>query len=219
MTFPDPLKIENFSFVFVDAASYLGVIFQSTLRWNLHITSTIKKAYGAIYSIRPYLFYLSNTKSILLYSSLVRPILEYGSATFSNALPAYLASALERVQTHFLRLVIGNFTLPYDSLLAFFRINTVQDRFRFLVLEKFVKCFQVAHPHLKQFFPAFRKDIVQRSTRSNDLFYISVPRTNLAKNTFFNACALLWNRLFAIFDVFDFNVFRVLRDKFLSPFV
>jgi len=65
------------------SCKYLGIIFRSDLSWADHVNYTVKKAWKALHFImRIFKKGNSGTKS-LAYTTLARPILEYGAACWN----------------------------------------------------------------------------------------------------------------------------------------
>jgi hypothetical protein len=79
------------------SCKYLGIILRSDLIWADQVNYTVKKAWKALhFTMRILKKGNSNTKS-LAYMSLVRPILEYGTACWDPYREGQ-TSALDRVQ-------------------------------------------------------------------------------------------------------------------------
>lgn len=98
----------------IDSVTDLGVTLNSTLNPAEHIDRVVSKAF----SLLGFIFRLTrNFKSpqslLVLYKSLVRPVLDYGSVIWSPYQLGHI-SQLNKVQTHFLR-VLG-VRLGYDYL-------------------------------------------------------------------------------------------------------
>ena len=95
----DPLNYSFMGTLIPEACSckYLGIILRSDKCWASQINYTVKKAWKALhFTMRILKKGNSNTKS-LAYMSLVRPILEYGTACWDPYREGQI-SALERVQ-------------------------------------------------------------------------------------------------------------------------
>ena len=84
----------------------LGVIFDTDLKFSQHIQENITKANQRIGLIRRNFEYLNKTSFLMLYKSLVRPILEYCSPVWT-VLYIKHSEALERVQRHATKLLHG----------------------------------------------------------------------------------------------------------------
>jgi hypothetical protein len=81
----------------VSSCKYLGIILHSDLSWSDKVNYTVKEARKALhFTVRILKNGNSNTKS-LAYTSLMRPILEYGAACWDSYREGQI-NALDRVQ-------------------------------------------------------------------------------------------------------------------------
>ena len=85
---------------------HLGVILQSDLRWNSHITATIAKSTRQLFLLRRLRPSVTPTALILLYKIYIRPKLEYASTVFSFLLVT-ISDRLERFQRKAARICLG----------------------------------------------------------------------------------------------------------------
>ena len=85
---------------------HLGVILQSDLRWNSHITATIAKSARQLFLLRRLRPSVTPTALILLYKIYIRPKLEYASTVFSS-LSVTISDRLERFQRKAARICLG----------------------------------------------------------------------------------------------------------------
>ena len=118
----------------VDTFLDLGILFDSKLNFNSHITSIINKARGTLGYIKRWSKefndpYIAKT----LYTSLVRPILEYGSIIWDPIYQTY-SNAIESVQKQFLLFCLRGLhfnplNLPsYSARLALIKLPTLKSR-------------------------------------------------------------------------------------------
>ena len=75
----------------------LGVQIDNPLKFDIHITDAIKKANSKLGMIKRTFVYLDKDLLTPLYTSLVRPLLEYGNVVWSPSLQLHI-KALESVQ-------------------------------------------------------------------------------------------------------------------------
>jgi len=61
----------------------MGIIFRRDLRWADHVNYTVKKAWKALHFIRHILKKGNSGTKSLAYTTLVRPILEFGAACWN----------------------------------------------------------------------------------------------------------------------------------------
>ncbi|PNF41974.1 hypothetical protein B7P43_G14012 [Cryptotermes secundus] len=81
----------------VNSFKYLGIIIRSDLSWADHVNYTLRKAWKALHLIMRILRQGNNNTKRLAYTSLVRPILEYGAVCW-DPYRDWQVSALNRVQ-------------------------------------------------------------------------------------------------------------------------
>ena len=123
----DPIVINTKELCLVKHAKILGVIISNTLQWNNHVNNTIKKANKRLY----FLVLLRRAKVspsdiIRFYSTCTRPLLEYCSPVFHNAIPEYLSNDLEHVQKRVLSII--SFGNCYNKNLELFNMSSFYDR-------------------------------------------------------------------------------------------
>ena len=102
----------------------LGVIFDTDLKFSQHIQENITKANQRIGLIRRNFKYLNRTTLLMLYKTLVRPILEYCSPVWT-VLYIKHSEALERVQRHVTKLLHGIKDLSYPQRLKTLDLPTL----------------------------------------------------------------------------------------------
>lgn len=124
-------KINNITLIKVDTIKDLGVIFDSKLRFDLHIENIINKVFKMLGFVLRSTKDFNNTKCInILYNSLVRPQLEYCSVVW-NPHHANCIQKIERVQRIFTKNIwFRSHTLyqPYEIRYNHLKINTLQKR-------------------------------------------------------------------------------------------
>ena len=90
------------------------------LSWSIHINSVIKRAKHIIGLLYRQFYSLSSSKTLLsLYTTIVRPILEYGSAIWDPP-SASLSSFIEYVQYLALKMIQKSWSTSYADLLSFY---------------------------------------------------------------------------------------------------
>ena len=89
-------------------ATYLGVIFDTRLTWEQHITKITNKAYGRLNLLRAIASLSSKHNATLLgkiYDSTIKSIFEYSSVCIVSAANVHLEK-LQRIQKEALRIVL-----------------------------------------------------------------------------------------------------------------
>ena len=98
------------------------------ISWSNRISSIIKKSKRLLSLIYRQFYTHSSTKTLLsLYTTLVRPILEYGSPVWDPSSTS-LSSSLEAVQHFALKLIFKSWSCSYSSLLSSLKIPTLEHR-------------------------------------------------------------------------------------------
>ncbi len=154
---PINIKLKNIQIENSDCVKFLGVYFDSQLTWKPHIKSIIsrcanglnllKKLYGTRWGS-------DRTSMLKVYSSHIRPIIDYGSLVYNAASQQHLKK-LNSIQNQALRLSIGAFrTSPVLSLQAESNFCSLDCRRDVVSLTYFVKLStRATHPtHFSTFY-------------------------------------------------------------------
>ena len=75
-------NIHNVELEHTDAAKYLGITIDSTLKWSEHINNTCRKANNTLAFLRRHLSSCPPTIKEKCFKTYVRPIIEYGSSVW-----------------------------------------------------------------------------------------------------------------------------------------
>ena len=92
----------------------LGIMIDSELEFDEHISLAVKKANAKLAMIRRTFVYMDKKMLVQLYTSLVRPILEYGNVIWSPHLQSHI-NQLEGVQHRATKLLSTLSRLPYEE--------------------------------------------------------------------------------------------------------
>ena len=115
----------------------LGVIIDSKLTFDQHISAKVKKANSLVALIRRSFEYMDKNMFRQLFTSIVRPHLEYAAAVWNPHLHRHIV-AFENVQRRATRLVPGLKDLPYMERLKVLKLPTlVFRRYRGDMIEMF----------------------------------------------------------------------------------
>ena len=170
----------------------LGVIFDPSLKFDLHINTAIKKANSILGLIKRNFSYLDVSMFLKLYKALVRPHLEYGQTVWYPHLIRQ-ELLLDKVQKRATKLVPSLSHLPYiDRLHALNLPSLSYRRIRGDMIMVYNLITQDAGGSL-----LVRSEV--SSTRGHDLkLYKSSAKSNMRKFAFSQRVVALWNNL-------DFN--------------
>ena len=67
----------------VESEKDLGIMFDSEMKFQAHINNVCNRGYQRIAVIRRTFTYMDKDMLLLLYKSLIRPVLEYGNTVWS----------------------------------------------------------------------------------------------------------------------------------------
>ena len=105
----------------------MGILINDNLKSSVHCSQICKRANRMLGLIRRTIIIKDRRNMVLLYKSLVRPILEYASPAWS---PHYNKDkiAIERVQRRFTRLIPGLDNCEYMNRLSKLKLWTLEER-------------------------------------------------------------------------------------------
>ena len=176
----------------VETFKYLGLLISSDMSWSKHIEnicSKARKVLGLLY--RRYYRFADQNTLLQLYTSLVRPHLEYAAPVWDPHLQRNI-QLLERTQKFASRLCAKAWDRSYDELLETLNLPTLSDRRLFL---KLCTVFKVVH-NLCYFPPDILSARETRTCSSRQLL-LSQPfaRTNSYLHSFVPSAVRHWNHL------------------------
>ncbi|KAF4514170.1 UNVERIFIED_CONTAM: hypothetical protein B566_EDAN019322 [Ephemera danica] len=181
------IKFKNDQIKRVQQHRLLGIIFDDNLSWKPHfdnLINTCRKGINIIKATCHRWWGANPNTAIILYKSLIRSRLEYGSSIFGNAsTPQW--KRLERVQNSAIRTILGSFpSSPIPALQLEAGIPPLSVRAKFLTNKFLLKvCSQKLHP-LNDKLPRLQRYIqkVSKVDRENPL---------LLKQTVMHSCEQL----------------------------
>ena len=159
---PD-IMLNGQSLPIVSQTKLLGVNLSSDLSWQAHVDSIVKKASKAFYMLHIMKRFQPPREQLLtIYTTYVRPLLEYCAPVFHASLTASQANQIERVQKRALKL-IGGYDISYQQLLEDMHLDSLADRRSQLCL-RFAKKLLNSAEH-RDILPPERVTISTRRTR------------------------------------------------------
>src|SRR3989442_11909020 len=180
----------------VSSARNLGVIFQSDLSFDEHISNVCRSSFFHIRQLRQFRPSLDLNSSIQLANALVSSKLCYCNSLFYG-LPDTSINRLQRVQNSLARVI-------FPSLKRSDHITPTLVKLHWLPIHKRIK-FEIAtitFNVLKNKQPSYLLDLLQPhnpqiSLRSSDKFLLNTPKikTALASRSFCHAAPSIWNSL------------------------
>ena len=209
--------INGVPIVKVDTIKDLGVVFDSKLTFDQHISEITKKATRLLgFILRTCKMFTQAKTKIMLYNSLVRSILEYCSTVWR---PHYSTSSLriERIQKRFLWHLakfrgISESKPSYKDRLQYFKIQSLTERRDILdltFLHKLIN-YQYDCPNL---LPLFKFKVPYKCPRNPvKLFQPPICRTRLGSNSPVSRLCRLENEYSAKIDIF-WDSLRTIKTK------
>jgi hypothetical protein len=181
---PPKLVIDGGEIEQVAEAKILGVIVRSDLKWNSHVSMLIKKANKRLHLMRLCKKAgLKPTDLVLIYTSLIRSILEYCCTVWYTALPKYLHDDLERIQKRALAIIFPG--VDYDQCLKMSQLDSLFDRRESQCKKLFVSMTNDNHK-LHGLLPAARPKT--HNLRNGTPLQVSRTRTQRYYNSFVPYC-------------------------------
>ena len=119
--------IEQYQLEKLEFINDLGIIFDTDLKFNIHINEKVKKAYSILGVINRNFKYMSKQTFILIYKSMVRSHLEYGNCVWSPTRIMDIEK-LERVQKRATRMIFFDKKIGYEERLKSLNLPTLKYR-------------------------------------------------------------------------------------------
>ena len=177
----------------VKEAKDLGIKVSDDLKWTKHITMCVKKANRMIGLIKNTFTYMDKDMFLVLYKSLVRPLLEYCPQVWSPYMVKDI-TALEKVQRRATKIVPEISDLPYEDRLQHLGLFPLQQRRQrgdmitvFKILNGMV---DIKQEKLCPYHPGN-----QHTRRHNHQIIGTISKTDMRKNSFSQRIVLPWNML------------------------
>ena len=168
----------------------LGIIISADLKFESHISKVVKKAEGVLASITRAFVSRSPQVYLRLFTTLVRPILEYASPVWNPALQVNLCKRLEAVQRRATRRIPGLCTLTYANRLSLLNMESLELRRK---VSDLVFLYKLVRRH-----DGYNLFTFSSSSRTRGHRYKIMPqhvKLNVRKNFFTNRIVGEWNAL------------------------
>ena len=187
-----PYKLDGEELEHVLAEKDLGILVDSDLTFEEHITKQVNKANSMLGLVKRCFDDLSPGAFRSLYTAFVRPHLEYAQSVWQPKLRKYV-NLIENVQRRATKLVKGCRNLPYGDRLKILEIPSLEFRRHFCdmvqvykhlnvydrstVPSKFIKRTRPSRRHAFELQPNFASDGV-RGVQTKSFYYRSIPTWN-----------------------------------------
>mgnify|MGYP000176344217 CR=1 FL=1 len=215
----DQLSFMNKPILRVNEHKHLGVTLSDNLCWDSHIKHICKKASSRLGRIRSCMYHLPCDALECIYSSYIRPILEYASPIFDNC-SGRSRAMLENVQYKASLLVSGAMrTSSQSKILSCLGWPSLAVRRKY---HKLVLYYKITHgscpEHLRALIPRPNIERVNYSLRNISGRSLVYARTSLFINSFIPSSTRLWNALpLSIRNCPSVNIFKVQLKRHLFP--
>ncbi|XP_035677112.1 phthiocerol synthesis polyketide synthase type I PpsC-like [Branchiostoma floridae] len=175
-----PLKINNNELRQVQTMKILGVLMQYNLKWNAHVDYMYSKSSQRLFFLRKLKhFHIGIEDLVIVYTTYVRPIIEYAAPVWHPGLPTSLSNKLERIQRRAVRIILGANYTSYAEACSQLGLPSLHQRRENLTL-KFAKSLLTSSQY-RHLLPPDRQSISGRQTRSsNNLDLVLSQTTTMA---------------------------------------
>lgn len=205
-------KLNNLPLERVTSIKDLGVILDSKLRFNEHISVTTAKANAMLGFLRRNTAQFDDVHALkALYCSLVRSVLEYGVQVWAPYHAIHIAR-IERVQKRFIRYALRGLPWndpvnlpPYEHRCALLDLQPLVRR-RVMLQRLFVFDVLKCNIDCSSLLENVRLQAPARQLRNRPLQWIPAHRTQYGRNNPFDQCCAMFNE---VYDLFDFNVSKI----------
>ena len=173
----------------------LGVTLDSALQWNIHIKNIISKANRVSGLIKRTLgWHAPQDTKFILYSSLVRPILEYCSPLWGGLNQKYTKS-IERLQRTMTRYICGYSKAEYNERLLHLHLAPLSLRRDQNDVIFFWKCLHRIYDLGLTKFVSFSHDNPRQTRSSTESFRLPIFKKEAFRRSFFNRIYYVCNKL------------------------
>ncbi len=197
----------------------LGVLIDDKLSFNGHISQAVKRANTKLAMIRRTFTHMDKKMLVQLYTSLVRPIVEYGNVIWSPHLQSHI-NKLEGVQHRATKMLSSISHLSYSDRLKELNLPSLSfRRMRGDAIEMYKYCHNNYSVANKPF--TLVSDINNQSVTRNHGFKVKKEKSAKAtRSRFFgNRVANMWNALPAsIVNAPSLNDFKSRLDEHWKPY-
>ncbi len=180
----------------VSSHTYLGLTFSNNLKWSNHIDDISKRARQRLNLMSPLKFKLDRNSLQIMYTSFVRPTMEYGMVIWGGTYDTDL-NKLEKIQIDALRLITGatarsNISLLYDET-KMPRLSQRREEAMLVMLYGIKN--NLSPSYLSDLIPPDNKDQISYNLRNSMDIVIPLVRLDSYKRSFFPHAITLWNKV------------------------
>ena len=192
---PNP-KFRNSAIDSVQEHKHLGLIIRNDLTWNSHINTVVEKSTKLVNIMRSVQHRLQRSTLETIYTSFIRPILEYGDIVWSNCTQTE-EQLLESVQLDAARVVTGAMKGTSNTQLyietGWESLHQRREKRKLVQLYKIIN--DQAPQYLKDSLPQVVRNRTSYNFRNQHNLTPFRTRTSSHNNSFFPYTTRLWNQL------------------------
>ena len=185
-----PLTVDDMNVERVKSTCILGLTVQDNMKWNEHIHNIVKKATKRLYMLR--LLKRSNASIdtlITVYTTIIRPVLEYACQVWHYNIQQYLSEEIEKIQKRAFRIILP--TQKYDEALTKTNIMSLRNR-RGKLCEQFFET-NISNEKLTNLLP--QTTLYEYELKSVPKYHNYLCRTERFKNSFLPQSIIKTRRL------------------------
>ena len=192
-----PIYMNNIQIQEVDTHKHLGITFANDGTWHKHIEDITKKAWNRINVLRSLKFTLDRQSLETIYTSFIRPTLEYSDVVWDNITQAD-EEELEKIQIEAARIITGATRLvSIHNLYKESSLEPLKSRRR---QHKLVHLFKMLNSpsipsYLSNLIPESVGIVARYGLRNSDHIRNVSVNTNLFASSFLPSTISEWNRL------------------------
>jgi hypothetical protein len=179
---------------FVDQHKHLGITFSPDLSWSNYINILLANAGKRLGVMKKYKFKINRNRLSLMYTSFIRPLLEYASEVWGTCITQNESEKLEKFQLSAARIVTGLTLLASRNALYF------ETGWEPLTYRRKLTRLKTMYKMDKHLTPNYLKDIFPSNTSSyntRNIINYNVPKCKLQiyKNSYVPTVINEWNSL------------------------
>ena len=191
-----PLIMNNAPINEVQQHTHLGLTLQQNGRWTEHLREMITRAKKRVDILRSLTYRLTRQSLQKLYTSFIRPILEYGSSVWDNCSQA-MKLEVEKVQLSAIRAITGGKKgTSHNKLYQETGMEKLDERRQRQKLNMFYKIqHDLAPQTLKELIPQTTSQRTSYQLRSSQNLTLQKTTTKSLQDSFFPSTTKAWNNL------------------------
>ena len=168
----------------VSVFKLLGVLVDSSLKWDSHVNSICAKAASRLFFLKQLKRNSVNSADLLyFYVSAIRPVLEYACPAWHSSLTQKLSNCIERVQKRALVIIFGSRTDVYEDYCVQLGISTLFER-REMLSKQFFKSMLSPSSCLHYLLPEPRDSTIIDKLRNSTQYSADTARTDRFNKSF-----------------------------------